>query len=274
MTEQYRSAELAIDSTETREFVPMFRSIDVERADALIGEISLATGVDFSSIPVEVVGPGDILFDLQEAQTKLYHKARSWQAYIDLLERYGVDHDKLGRMGKDGVEILRDVARKEGINLDDSFEGFVYNIGGVKIAYFDVREDRLMSMARKYASKERDAIEIDNIELAKEYLSSLAEKYLPHELGHSVYMHILSGDMRTKWDELIASNTVLSEKVVEIQTDKHPTKESIPIGNEAFADMFSEVVMKGKYSNRLGSHDTELDYLRSMLTSLGFVLES
>lgn len=247
--------------TKEREIYPTFEPISQEKLEELKKELSDNTDCDFSLLPIVVTRPGESLFDHQEAKLKLYMKAGSVQAFNELLEKYNIS--------RPNAETFREIAKKEGIILDDTFPGFAYSLGGEVIFYPAIREDKVLEMARKYSHKEGEEINFNTTEEAKSYLESLAEKYFYHEIGHTVYQLILNDAEREIWEKIVLSNKELSQRVIEIQIDKHPNPESIPVANEAFADMFSEVVTKGKEKNRLGNWPREKEMLVEILQRIG-----
>lgn len=256
---------------EKKENIPNFRSITPEKVKSLLKEISENMGVDFTEFPVDIVGPGDLLFDFQEVQTKLYKKTGGWNEYMEFLKQNGFSIPL--KFDRETVDNLKMVALKEGVELDGYFDGFVYNLGGIKVMYTDIPKNKVIETAQKYAKKEHEEIKFETIEQAEEYIKLLAEKYLPHEIGHTVYLRMLPVSLRKQWDDFVDENEDLKQKVVEIQIDKHPTVDSIPVANEAFADVFASIVTHRLVTNRLGEQKQSVALLRRMLESMGFKIK-
>ena len=248
---------------------PMFEPINEATIQALKTKISENLGFDFSELRVTIARPGDHLFDYHEAQLKLYLKSGSFKNYKKLLEKYNFFPSLT--VSPDDTLFLRDMARKEGVILDDTFQGFVYNIGYARIMYVAIREDKVMEMALKYKAKEQDKIELKNIESAKMYLRNLSEKYFYHEIGHTVFGLLISESDRTVWSDLVKRSDELKARVVEIQKDKHPSVESIPVAEEAFADLLVEVGSLDQ-KNRLGDFPEAIELMRRILLKNGFHL--
>lgn len=247
----------------------LFRVITKDKVELILNKISQKIGSQVAAnIPVEIVGPGDLLFDFQEAQTKLYKKAGGWEQYLELLKKEGFSLPL--KFDRQTTNKLRELAERIEVELDGSFEGFAYNLGGMKIMFTDIKESKLLDMANKYAKKEHIDVEFSDTDDAKKFLNMLAEKYLPHEVGHTLYLHIISPELRTKWDTFVMNQPKLIEKVIEIQRDKHPDVNSIPVANEAFADIFAQVVTGDEIPNRLGDQYELLNLMKSILSESGF----
>jgi len=246
-----------------RSFVPITAGRLIELKKQLTGRV----GVDFSTIPTTVSRPGEFYFDLYEAQTKLYKKM-GWRNLADELKSQGYDFQNIP---KDADQKMRNLAEKNDVILDGTMDGFVYNIGGHHIIYMGIKPEQVVPMAKKYARKEglNESI-IDTNEKAREYLSELSEKYFYHELGHTIYLYLLTPQEQADWDKTILEQPELAKKVEEAQRDKHPDINSIPIGNEAFADIFSSVVTNGKIKNRLGKQSRSSKHLAQILRQKGF----
>lgn len=253
---------------EIKENASSFRPITLEKVNLLLEEISENTGINFTEFPVDIVGPGDLLFDFQEVQTKLYKKIGGWNEYLGLLRQNGFSIPPL--FDRQTVEQLRQLGLKEGVELDGCFDGFIYNLGGMKIMYTDIPEDRVIEVAKKYSQKEHEEIKFETVDQSKEYIKTLAEKYLSHEIGHAVYMHMLSTVLRQEWDDFVDKNEDLKQRVIEVQKDKHPNIGSIPIANEAFADIFSSIVVSSLLLNRLGKQEQAVALLKDILGQIGF----
>lgn len=247
---------------------PMFKPINETAVETLKNRISQNLGFDFSGLPVTIDRPGDYRFDYQEAQTKLYLKSGSLEDYKKLLEKYGLDFSNIPPSGD---KLIRDIAQKEGVVLDDTFQGFVYNLGGRHIMYVTIREDRVMEMAEKYKDKEHGEMEIENIENAKRYLRSLAEKYFYHEAGHTIFKFLINSTDQNTWSDFVNNNDNLKTRVIEVQKDKHPSIEAIPIADEAFADLLTEIASPDN-TNRLGDFPEALLLLKKILIDSGFNL--
>ncbi len=249
------------DTEQERTFWPMFDPISNEKLEQMRQQLSDATGLDFEDIPVEIAHPGEPRFDIFEAQTKLYEQSRNWGHCVEILRKggYNFNPDEPG-----APALVRRIAENEGVDLDDSFSGFVYNIGGNRIMYVSIREDRVVEIAQKYAAKEGEAEqEFKNLDDAKKYLQELAEKYFYHEFGHTVYLNFLDAETKNVWDSLVKNNQDLVRKVIEVQKDKHPNIESIPIGNEAFADVFAKILTGQK--SRLGDNAEAETFVKKLL---------
>jgi hypothetical protein len=250
-----------------KEFEPSeyFEPIDQAKIDALKQNLIKEAGLDVTNINVDITKPGEFLFDLYEAQTKLYNKIGDWNKCIKLLKKSRYTFDPIP---PNADKIMRRVALENGVELNGRMPGFIYNIGGHHIIYFSIAPEDVVPMAQKYAGKEHDEIEFYSQEVAKKYLQELAEKYFYHEIGHSVYLHMLPEEIQELWDDYVNANEQLREGVIRVQKDKHPTVESIPVGNEAFADIFAEIITNGRMRNRLGEHTEATELARSILIKL------
>lgn len=238
---------------ENKEVGEYFEPISETHLEDLKMDLQKRLGIEeLSDLPTKVVNPGDYLFDFQEAQNKLYMHAKSFDAYKAILAKYGLEFP-LRLNEADSVQALREVAQKEDVELDGTFPGFAYNIAGKFIMYPAIKNEEILNMANKYSGKEGMNRSFDNEIEARAFLKELAEKYFYHEVGHFVYMHLLSQDSLNEWDIEILANEDIVQKVLEVQKDKHPNPESIPICNEAFADFFGEYSNPGNYDNRLGN---------------------
>lgn len=246
-----------------------FEPIDQVKIKELKQNLATESGVDLSEVEVNITKPGEFLFDLYEAQTKLYNKVGDWNKCVKLLRAHGYTFDPIP---ENADKIMRQVALENGVELNGRMPGFIYNIGGHHIIYFAIHKDEILSMAQKYTGKEHDEITFTGIEQAKQYLSELAEKYFYHEVGHSVYLFLLPEQIQDMWDDYINNNSTLKQKVIDVQKDKHPNPESIPVGNEAFADIFAEIITRGRIKNRLGEHTEATQIAKMILQKLGFKL--
>ncbi len=235
---------------------------------SLIDSLQLGIWLDLRALKVSINRPGDYRFDFHEAQTKLYMKCGGLEGYKNLLKKYGLSFP-LKKDTTDKSALLFTIAAKEGIVLDARMAGFTYNSGASDLMFMAIRTDGLVEMARKYARIERDSAQIQDVEHAKRYLENLAEKYFYHEVGHFIYGHTLTQTQLSTWDNAVRARQDIVERVYDIQRDKHPSKESIPVENEAFADIFSALVQSTRHGKRLGNQPALENLATEMLEQIG-----
>jgi hypothetical protein len=223
--------EISPNPPNTHEGEPngIFDPIDQKRLEELKLTLAENTGIDFSELPVYVSNPGEFLFDLYEAQIKLYQKIGDWKACAKLLYAAGY---RFNPIPADADLQMRAIAQRHGVVLDGRMPGFIYNIGGKAVVYMGIKESEVRGMAEKYALKEGEADrKFVSLEEAKEYIRSLAEKYFYHEVGHTIYVRILNPKVIKIWETQVLSNQQLVDWVIEAQKDKHPNIENIPVAN-------------------------------------------
>lgn len=257
-----------INKSET-EPLSYFEPITAEDLSKRVKALSEQIGIDYSNLPIDIARPGSPLFDSFEAQTRL-QQVIPWDQLHPTLESRGIN---LAERNSATALALRQLAREAGITLDGTMPGFVYNIGGSRVIYFAIHPDSILPMAQKYAQKEGvDPESLTTIEQAQKFLETLAVKYLYHELGHTTYRFVLDENEQAGWSKTVDQFPDLYEKVIEVQLDKYPSPEHILVAEEAFADLFSEVVTNGEIENRLGKHDEAQRVLKNLLINKGFTL--
>lgn len=242
--------------------VSYFAPIDIESATKIKRAIGEELGIDLSNLPILILDEDHPLFRFFEVRNKLYQKFKTDSQVMDILNK------EVPRFFKgDGTVIfrLRKLAEKKGLELDDSFPGLVYTIGHNFIMYPEIREDRAVEMANNYAEKEQIKQKFNSIEEAKRFLSSLAEKYLAHEIGHIIYPQLSDG-LQKKWQRFMKGQPLMEQRVRQVQSGNIGEGMSFEImADEAFADTFGEVVSYGHFVNRLGDFPEATDLVRKII---------
>ncbi len=252
---------------ERRENIPVYEPISKEEIEFLKSDIEQNIGADISQLPIKTSRPGEYFFDLFEARLKLYHQFNDHKSFIAFMEGRGYDFSKFN---PDDDRRMVEAAIDRGIQLDGSMKGFAYNISGYRILYFAVRENDILSKANEYAAKEHDGIEFSDKIEAEEYLHMLAVKYFYHEVGHSMYIQMINNKLKANWISFVRNNPQLQAAVREVQKDKHPKLDAQLIANEAFAEIFTDIGSRGRFSNRLGNHPEATEFATMILRAEGF----
>lgn len=273
MTGQDKFAENP--SPESRELADFIDPISQERLQQMVDQFSRELGVDLSFISVRVVRPGDLSFDFLEILSKFQGKYGLKKVVPQLLT-HGIDFNKPFEHSPNNIKKMREAAFAEGLPIDGVLSGFVYNTSG-NIFYTAIKADHLQELAETYSRKEREEKNFPTLESAREYMNMLAEKYLYHEIGHSVLRLMpISDDDLQAWAQTMSSDTVMQEEIIDLQKDKFPTadrKELIQIIlHESFAEIFSRVATQGKADARLTSHPEAEELMKRILQKLGFKL--
>ncbi|MBU3924899.1 hypothetical protein KJ854_03105 [Patescibacteria group bacterium] len=238
----------------------IFDIISKEKINEYKKEIEDNNKIDLSDININILHPGDNLYDHYEIQQKLFLKCNSdFSKMINLIKEYNYDPNDVT------IDEFRDIAKKEGIVLEGKFPSFAMTDGDSDINFMGIKEENVIEMAKKYALKENEQqSDFSNIEEAENYLESLGEKYFLHEVGHTVYKK-LKIFLQEKWKKFIENNFDLKKKVTKVQEDKYNDEEQIPIDQESFADYFIDVSSNGKLISRLGENNEAVEKIKSLL---------
>lgn len=238
-----------------------FDVITQEQIDAYKNMLSERYGIDLSDVSINVVRPGDELFDKEEIKFNYFQHASdpAFSELGSLLEQYEENPQNVS------VDRLRDVARNRGIAVEGKMPGFAA-MSGDKMVFFAVQEKDAISMAQRYAEKEGDASKtFKTPQEAIDYLKGLGEKAFLHEVGHIVYDRKGEAGV-TGWNSFVEGDQPLIDRVSVIQQDKYEHVSDIPIAEEAFADYFVNVVGDGRVVSRLGNNLEAQDLVSQMLT--------
>jgi hypothetical protein len=219
-------------------------------------------GVDLSNLPILILDKDHPLFRFFEVRNKLFQKFKSDPAVMDVLNN---EVPKFFRGDVSVIFRLRKLAQRKGLNLDDSFPGLVYTIAHDFIMYPEIREDKLIEMADGYAEKEQINKKFNDIEEAKRFLSSLAEKYLAHEIGHIIYSKLSNG-LQENWQRFMKSQSEIERRVRQVQSGNVSEGMSFELmAEEAFADTFGEMISYGHFVNRLGDFPEAIDLVKKII---------
>ena len=274
MNEKITPHEL-IPQPENREQAEFFEPIDQNRLEELAEEFSQECGIDLTQFSIKVSKPGEASFDTLEILTKMQEKYGP-KKVADRLRGYGVDLSKRFDHTDENAKKMMEIGRQEGLEIDGVLKGLVYNTNG-NITYTAIREDQAENLAAIYSKKEGEEKKFVDMEEAKNYLRNLAEKYLYHELGHSVFRKIITEPAdRQAWFEAVGSSPELAKELFELQKDKYPNSQ-LPdimpiIIDEAFAEIFSSAATKGKITSRVSSYPEIEETLKNLLKKYGFKL--
>lgn len=203
------------------------------------------------NIKIEIINPGTEPFQKIELQEKLIERLGSLEALQSRIDKTGKE---------DTLEALETIAAEEDIETTGGIPGFISTIPGENtILLFGIKEQNIISKAESYSLKEGEQKTFKTSEEAANYLSGLAEKGAVHELGHITYDKLTS-DEKAAWDSFVKSNKGLTDKIIEVQKDKYPSVDQIPIGTEAFAELYTNVYSEQK--SRVGSFAEEEKLLK------------
>lgn len=257
-------------NTESRELFQeneVLESVDIiseKRIEELKLDLSYRIGFDLTELPIKSVKAGDPIYDCLALQTKL-QQVMPWSLIEPKLLHAGFDFNNLDRKS---AEIITGIAQESGIKIDGSLPGFVYNLGGRQIIYLNPPKIAIADLARRYALKEGiDPAEVQDD--PTEFISNLAEHYLPHEVGHSIELCLLTARARNYWANIVMDNEELVNKVIEVQKDKASDFSMIRVPEEAFADLFAAEYVYGCGNSRIGSFPHEESVLRKILKYIG-----
>lgn len=217
--------------------------------------------IDLSNISINILHPGDMLYEHYEIQQALFLKCNSdFGKMVDLIIKHGYDPNDLK------IDQFKDIAQKESIVLEGKFPGFAMTSGDDEIIFLGMKEENVIEMAEKYALKEgKEQIEFSDIGEAKGFLKSMGKKYFLHEAGHVVYKRFAKS-LQTEWDSFVEKYPDLKNKVIELQKDKYNNDEQIPISEEVFADFFIDVASRDEMISRLGENKEASEMLRALIT--------
>ncbi len=242
--------------------VTYFAPIDVDRVTKIKMAIGQELGLDLSNLPILILDKNHPLFRFFEVRNKLYQKFKTDSEVMEVLN---AEVPKFFRGDGSVIFRLRKLAQRKGLNLDDSFPGLVYTIAHDFIMYPEIREDKLIDMANVYAEKEQIEQRFKDIEQAKRFLSSLAEKYLAHEIGHVLYSKF-ADKIKTSWKNFIKDHPEIEQRVREVQGGNVSEGLSFELmAEEAFADTFGEMISYGHFVNRLGDFPEATALVRKII---------
>lgn len=236
-----------------------FDVITYEQVQRYKDELNSKHGMDVSDVSVDIVRPGDGIFDREEIKFK-YLQHSDKPAYEELGQL-------LGNSDNGGVPVdqLKAASEKAGIVLDGKLPGFALITEDNRIVFLAVQEEDAIPMAQKYSEKEGDKHKnFATIEEAKAFLQGLGEKVFLHELGHFVYSHIAEKQI-SNWSSFVDSNPDLQSRVRELQRDKYETESDIPVAEEAFADYFIDAFGGGRIKSRLIDDPQAVERVRKMI---------
>ncbi len=249
---------------ESREKLETFSVITPEQIADWTKRLREDHAIDLSEIPITSVQPGDDTFDFHELIDKLRGRFPD-----EIIEQ------KVEGLGYREVSLdaLRAVAEHEHVKLDGRLRGFTLTTDGKEIIFFAIRDDEAIAKAEQYAEKRGDAGKtFKDAEGAKEYLRGLGEWAFHHEVGHVVYARLRQANraLWQTWNTYVAGEKDLQEAVLRVQHDKWA--HGAPPGHiqdEAFAEMFPEVISRGRLKSRLGNHDEAVRRLGEILERVG-----
>lgn len=235
----------------------IYELITQEQIKSTMIQICNEFDVDLERVKVSTTKPGDNLFDQYEIQYKLLRTCESdFEQLQAKIKSFGFDPDTLS------IDDLREVARKESIQLDGQLPGFAMTAGDDEIIFFAVSRTNAIEMAQKYAIKEgASKTDFDSVDNAIKYLTNLAQKALFHEVAHIIYARGSFAD----WDKYIAMSPDIKRLIIAIQGDKYANEQQIPVAEEAFAEFSTEVLSNGSFVGRLGPNDTAAAKIRSLI---------
>lgn len=216
-----------------------FHVVDQETVDQTLKKVD-ELGIDLRPNPVSLVEPGDYLFDFNETQYKLTRKYGDHEKVVEILTEHGLVEEKPNR------QKFEQVADDEQINLNGELPGFAMTTG-TEIIFFAIKRENAIDMANRYAQKEGNNEQFLSQEDAENYLKTLGEKALYHELGHLIYGQV----DHSEWDEYVEESPEIKQRVIEIQRDKYETENQIPVTEEAYAEKLTEILSKGKFKSRV-----------------------
>lgn len=216
--------------------------------------------IDLSDIAINIAHPGDRIFDHYEIQQKLFLKCNSdFDRMKALIKEYNYNPDSIT------IDQFKDIADKEGIALEGKLPGFAMTAGKDEIIFFGIKEENIMEMAEKYASKENEQKRnFSNTEEAKNYLANLGEKYFLHEASHIVYKK-MEVSLQKEWETFIEKHPDIKKKVIKVQEDKYNDEQQIPFAEEAFADFSIDVLSNRRIISRLGENVEAIKKLEILL---------
>ena len=243
--------------------------ISQEKVRRILESITENVGVDFTEIQVETQSPGGLEFDFLDLFTPVRSALNDENRRPEVKELL----DLYSRNPKHALSRLHELAGELHITAKEELPGFIYTIMNKKIIYPTFSNERAIGIASTYAKKEGSNLNFTNEASAIQYLETLAEKYLYHELGHIIFAKI-PADMKKEWGYYVSSNEGLLQRVREVQLGN--VNDSMPLAtqvNEAFADVFVPIASNMKFNNRLGEFNAEQRWVIQLLTSLGFDLK-
>lgn len=219
----------------------IFDVVTPDQVSTVLLRVSQDLGVNLAPSSVQIVRPGDPVFDLQEIQYKLLMQSNGdYDTMIKTITSYGFDPQNTN------LEEFRQIAAQEDIQVTGELPGFAMTSGDDELLFFAVKRSNAVSMATTYAQKEGLTVDFKTENQAIAFLKSLAEKALLHEIGHLIYHRI----DHSEWDKYVDSQPALKQKVIELQIDKYGGQDSIPIAEEAFADHVVPILSGGKIPSR------------------------
>lgn len=230
-----------------------------------------ALGFDLQGVGIHAVAPGDDLFDWQEITYK-YRRKKGRVADLEVaLEMYDEDQTP------ENMEVLRAVALVHGIVPSGNLPGFAHTTGKGQILFLAAPRKNLLAMARKYAGKEREVVDLHTSKEALSYLKKLAETAFYHEVGHAINGR-LPEEKNYVWRKFVLSRPEIIDHVIELQKDKYRLRAEIPVFSEAFAEFFVDFAsgqrLVGRLTKRLDRDAASNDTAREALAKITEILKN